>query len=136
MKSMILLGTNCGLGNNDVARLLKSNLDLKTGWLVFPRPKTGVPRRAKLWPETIDAVKVVMSKRPEPKDPDDADDVFVTKMKCSWAKETAGNNPVSLMFKKLLKKEELYRPGVGFYSLRRTFETVAGKRWISLRSIW
>ncbi len=127
MKAMILLGTNCGLGNNDVARLLKSNVDLKTEWLVFPRPKTGVPRRAKLWPETIEAIKVVLSKRPEPKDPDDADYVFVTKMKSSWAKETAGNNPLSLMFKKLLKEEELYRPGVGFYSLRRTFETVAGE---------
>jgi len=127
MKAMILLGTNCGFGNNDVARLSKSNVDLKTEWLVFPRPKTGVPRRAKLWPETIDAIKTVLKKRPEPKDPDDADYVFVTKMKHSWAKETAGNNPVSLMFKKLLKEEELYRPGVGFYSLRRTFETVAGE---------
>jgi hypothetical protein len=127
MKAMILLGTNCGLGNNDVARLSRSNVDLKTGWLVFPRPKTGVPRRAKLWSETIAAIELVLKKRPEPKDPADADFVFVTKMKSSWAKETAGNNPVSLMFKKLLKDEELYRPGVGFYSLRRTFETVAGE---------
>ena len=127
MKAMILLGTNCGLGNNDVARLLKPNVDLKAGWLVFPRPKTGVPRRAKLWPEMIDAIELVLKKRPEPKDPDDADYVFVTKMKSSWAKETAGNNPVSLMFKKLLKEEELYRPGIGIYSLRRTFETVAGE---------
>ena len=127
MKAMILLGTNCGLGNNDVARLLKSNVDLKTGWLVFPRPKTGVPRRAKLWPETIEAIELVLKKRPEPKDPEHAEYLFVTKMKSSWAKETAGNNPVSLMFKKLLKEEKLYRPGVGFYSLRRTFETVAGE---------
>ena len=31
------------------------------------------------------------------------------------------------MFKELLKEEELYRPGIGFYSLWRTFETVAGE---------
>ncbi len=53
MKAMILLGTNCGLGNNDVALLTESNIDLKTGWMDYPRPKTGVPRRAHLRPETI-----------------------------------------------------------------------------------
>jgi hypothetical protein len=45
----------------------------------------------------------------------------------SWAKETAGNNPVSLIFKRLLQSEKLYRLGIGFYSLRRTLETVAGE---------
>jgi hypothetical protein len=52
---------------------------------------------------------------------------FVTKVGNSWAKETVGNNPVSLMFKRLLQSEKLYRLGIGFYSLRRTFETVAGE---------
>jgi hypothetical protein len=30
------------------------------------------------------------------------------------------------MFKRLLQDHELYRERIGFYSLRRTFETVAG----------
>lgn len=29
--------------------------------------------------------------------------------------------------KKVLKKVKLYRPGLGFYALRHTFETVAGE---------
>src|SRR5712692_6128168 len=33
MKAMILLGTNCGLGNTDVASLPQSAVDLKTGWV-------------------------------------------------------------------------------------------------------
>ncbi len=127
LKAMILLGVNCGLGNHDVAQLPRSALDLKSGWLIYPRPKTGVPRRAKLWPETIAALETVLGKRPQPKDPEDADLVFITKMGHGWSKTKAGNNPVSFMFKKLLKACDLYRPRVGFYSLRRTFETVAGE---------
>lgn len=30
------------------------------------------------------------------------------------------------MFKRLLQDQGVYRAGIGFYSLRRTFETVAG----------
>ena len=55
MRAMILLGLNCGLGNTDVAALPRSALDLKAGILNFPRPKTGIARRAVLWPETIAA---------------------------------------------------------------------------------
>jgi integrase len=127
MKAMILLGVNCGLGNNDVALLESSHIDFKNGWIDYPRPKTGVQRRAKIWPETIEAIKKAIARRPKPKNPDDAKLVFVTKMGNSWSKETAGNNPVSLMFKKVLQEKELYRAGIGFYSLRRTFETVAAE---------
>src|SRR6478736_6170253 len=41
VKAMLLLGINCGFGNTDCARLPLSALDLKTGWLDYPRPKTG-----------------------------------------------------------------------------------------------
>ena len=34
---------------------------------------------------------------------------------------------MSLEFRKLLKAEELYRPKLGFYALRHTFETIAGE---------
>ena len=42
------LGVNAGLGNSDCGHLLKRHLDLTGGWLNFPRPKTGVSRRARL----------------------------------------------------------------------------------------
>jgi integrase len=36
------------------------------------------------------------------------------------------NNPVTQEFGKLVKKLKLHRRGLGFYTLRHTFETVAG----------
>jgi hypothetical protein len=56
MRAMILLGINAGFGNTDVAKLPMSAVDLKSGWVDFPRPKNGIQRRAKLWPETIAAL--------------------------------------------------------------------------------
>lgn len=53
LEAMVLLGINCGLCNQDVATLPKSALDLKSAWLDYPRPKTGVPRRCPLWPEPL-----------------------------------------------------------------------------------
>ena len=44
LRAMIYLGLNAGLGNTDCGSLRIGNLDLKKGWLNFPRPKTGIPR--------------------------------------------------------------------------------------------
>ena len=63
LKAMILLGINAGLGNADVGRLQERHLNLKTGWLDFPRPKTSVGRRAWLWPETIASIKEAIAVR-------------------------------------------------------------------------
>lgn len=43
-KAMILLAVNCGLGPADIARLRWEMIDMKSGKLTFPRPKTGVRR--------------------------------------------------------------------------------------------
>ena len=67
LRAMILLGVNAGFGNGDVATLPLSALDLDGGWVSFPRPKTGIGRRCWLWPETVEAVRAALAKRPTPK---------------------------------------------------------------------
>lgn len=125
LRTMILLGINCGLGNNDCALLPLSALDLKAAWLRWPRPKTGIDRRCPLWPETVAALKLAIAERPTPKDEANAGLVFVTAKGKSWSKDKA-DNPISKEFRKLLIELGQHELGNGFYSLRRSFETVAG----------
>ena len=49
LKAMIHLGINCGFGNSDCGTLPQKALDLASGWIDYPRPKTGVarPKRTK-----------------------------------------------------------------------------------------
>jgi integrase len=125
MKAMFLLGINCGFGNADCANLPLPALDLERGFLDFPRPKTGIARRCPLWPETVEAMKEVAARRKEPTDEADAGLVFITKYRGSWAKDTS-TNPVSAETGKLLRALHINgRKGLGFYTLRHTFRTVA-----------
>ncbi len=139
MKSMVLLGINCGFGNGDVASLPLKALDLKAGWVRFPRPKTGIDRRIPLWLETVAEVKEAIRDRPKPKDRADAGLVFITVQGHRWEKTAISepdpetrkirilnSNNVTKEFTKLLKRLNLKRPGLAFYALRHTFETVAG----------
>lgn len=160
MRAMILLGINLGFGNNDCGMLPLSAVDFDNGWIDFPRPKTEVERRGKLWPETIDALRGVLAERQEPADAQLKPLVFVTMYGKSWAKETP-DSPVSKETRKLLdsiteykcdcgytvlmrnakepkcsvcgkelaqpKKPGIHKKGVGFYSLRHTFRTVAAE---------
>jgi integrase len=124
LRAMILLGANAAYGNSDCASLPLEALDGKLEWATFPRPKTAVERRAKLWPETSEAMAEVLARRREPKDPSDVDLVFVTLHRRRWGNGVSGH-PISHEFRKLLKSLGIYRPGVGFYGLRRSFRTVA-----------
>jgi integrase len=130
LKAMILLGINAGFGNSDVANLPQTALDLTGGWLRFPRPKTGVERRCPLWPATIEALKAALAERPEHKDDADAGLVFVTKYGNRWVRthgpEHTVINSVQLEFGKVLRSLGIKgRKGVGFYTLRHTFRTIA-----------
>jgi len=129
LKAMILLGINCGMGNHDCATLPLSALDLKTGWLDFGRSKTGIETRCQLWPETIAALTEVLANRREPKDRAHADKVFITKYGFPWLSKgkTQRDNPISKETAKLLKALKIHRPGLGFYALRHTFETIGGE---------
>lgn len=111
--------------NNDCASLPLSAIDLKAGWLDFPRPKTGIPRRCPLWPETVEALKAAIAERYEPKDPAHRGLLFITKRRKTWSKDTS-DNPVSKETTKLLKELGLHREGLSFYALRHTFETIGG----------
>jgi integrase len=123
---MVFLGINAALGNSDIGSLPLQALDLESGWVTFPRPKTGAARRSKLWPETVAALRESIAARPKPKDKAHADLVFITKYGQPVAKEN-GDNAISSEFKKLLTDLGISRDGVNFYSLRHSFRTVAGE---------
>jgi integrase len=127
LRAMILLGVNAGFGNHDCATLPRSALDLEAGWINFPRPKTGIGRRCPLWPETVAAIREALAARPEPKDEADADVVFLQPSGRPWVRVTkkSRTDNVSVHFCELLKKLGLHRDGVGFYTLRHVFRTVA-----------
>jgi integrase len=135
MKAIILLGINAGFGNADVANLPLAALDLEHGWLDYPRPKTGIGRRCPLWSETVAAIREAMAKRPMPK-PEHAALVFISRRGtplCSVRvkKRTDGmavdrTDGVAVQMRKLLRELEINgRKGLGFYTLRHVFRTVA-----------
>jgi integrase len=140
LKAMILLGCNGGLGNTDIACLTLSALDLDSGWLDYPRVKTGIDRRIPLWPETVAALRDVANRRREPNDEKDADLLFLTKYGQRWVRfevvnvkrfgksemKTKQDDAIAKETAKLLCLLEFKRKGVGFYALRHTFETIAG----------
>jgi integrase len=147
MKAMILLACNGGLGNSDVAGMEKKHIDFASGWINYPRLKTGVPRRFPLWPETSAALKAALAIRPAHKSPDDANVVFITRCGGRWIKnvmESRKNegdqddgskkalrvnfdDEVVKEFRKLFTVAKVERPkGHGFYTMRHVFETEAG----------
>jgi integrase len=119
-RAMILLGVNCGLGNSDIADLKTANLDLKKGWLDYPRAKTEVERRCPIWPETIAAITKSMQQRP--KSPDGL--VFVSVNGQDYRDDQRTGWRVTGEFRQVLKKVAI-EDGRGFYGLRRTFQTIA-----------
>src|SRR5262249_11232054 len=126
LKAMILLGINAAFGNMDCAALPLSAVNLDTGWLDYPRPKTGISRRCPLWPETAEAIREVLAARPSPKDKADAERVFLRESGLRWVREEgARKDDVAKAFGQLLKRLKMHRARVGFYTLRHVFRTVA-----------
>jgi integrase len=150
LRAMILLGVNCGLGNSDVASLPIAAVNLDSGWVDFPRPKTGVQRRCPLWPETVAAIRAWLAVRPVPNDVEAYGHLlFITaKTRTTWGTDLredfsnadvtdldalakkchkSSENPLSKEVRKLLDKLDIKRQGVAFYSLRHVFETIGGE---------
>lgn len=127
LKAMILLALNCGMGNTDCSELPMDALQLHRGRIEFPRPKTLIYRQSPLWPETVDALREWIPRRPVAKDGDDDECVFLTQYGRRWVRitDTAIDDAIGKAFSKLLTATGLKRHGVGFYALRHTFQTVA-----------
>ncbi len=128
--AMILLGVNCGFGQSDCARLTKSAVDLVNGWIEFPRAKTGVRRKCKLWPETVAALEDVYALARRPASRGDANLVFLTRRGQRYVDRYADGgrrDAIGQRFTKLQSALNLKRRGVGFYTLRHVFETIAGE---------
>jgi integrase len=125
LKAMVLLGVNCGFGNADVGLLPLSALDLDGGWVNYPRPKTGISRRCPLWPETVEAIREALPRRPAPKKEEHAGLAFLTSRGGCWHTGTT-DNPLSHETWKLLKALGINGgKGLNFYALRHTFRTIA-----------
>lgn len=137
LRAMTLLAINGGLGNTDVANLPQTAIDFDGGWLDYPRPKTEIRRRIPLWPETIAALQLALRMRPAAKDPADADMVFLTVQGNRYVRTIPSKttkdkyvtrNTVAARFGAVLKKLGINgRKGLGFYTCRHSFETVAGE---------
>jgi integrase len=125
MRAMILLGVNAEFGNSNCGTLPLAAVSLDTGWVNYARPKTGISRRCPLWPETIEALRNALAKRPQPKKEEDAGLFFVTKNGLPWAKDTH-DNPITKETRKLLDKLGI-NGHRNFYALRHTFRTIAGE---------
>jgi integrase len=123
-KAMVLLGINGGLGNHDVATLPTIALDLKNGWLVYPRPKTGIERRIPLWPETVAALKSLLAERHEPKAPAYKDLAFISVQGEPYISHASGHR-IAKTILWFIRKAKIERPGLSFYALRHTFQTIA-----------
>lgn len=130
LRAMVLIGANCGFGQNDLARLPTKAVDLEGGWVDFARPKTAVRRRIPLWPETVAAIRKWLAVRPVAKDQKLAGLLFLTPRGCACvtiSKRGAPKDWIGIEFGKLLVKLGLKRPRLSFYGLRRGVETVGGE---------
>ena len=128
LKAMILLGINCAFGQHDIATLPITRLDLVHGWHSYERVKTGTDRRCYLWPETVAALKEAITNRPKPKNDADAELVFISDRGHRWVRCRDTGTWVDLLgkeFHKLVLECGIAGKGKSFYSLRRTFRTIA-----------
>jgi len=137
LRALILLGINGGFGNTDCASLTLSAIDWDRGIIEFARPKTGTERVVPLWPETHQALQQVRQTRSEPASEDAEGLLFLTDSGKAWVrqyvhhgedgsiKKVVNVDTVGEQFEILLRKLNLKRKGIGFYTLRHTFRTWA-----------
>ena len=130
MKAMLLLGLNGALGNTELALLPVSAIELDAGWLNYARTKTGIMRRIPLWPESVEAIRAVMSARGKPSKGKE-ELLFIGVRGADYIGNHKGYR-VDQEFKRVARRAGI--EGRTFYDLRRTFQTV-GERSHDLSAV-
>jgi len=133
VRCMVMVSVNCGFGAQDLASLPLDAVDLEGGWIDFPRPKTSIPRRAKLWDETIELLRQVIASRPQAHSKEDCDLVFLTSRGKPWVRQMKnGDDPAKWSgridaygdaFKKVTDSLNI-NGHRGPYAVRHSFQTV------------
>lgn len=116
LRGMILLGVQAGFGGHDCATLTIDAVDWDRGWIDWPRAKTATHRRVPLWPETIAALREARGQHDG-----SSSLVFMGRRGVSYVSKNGGYR-VAREFDRVAKAAGV--EGRGFYSLRRTFQTV------------
>jgi integrase len=137
LKAMVLLGINCAVGNTDIGEMPASAVEFEHGVMDFPRVKTGMKRRCPLWPETLDAIRANladMQRRRVSRSPEAEGLLFVTREGNPYVRvkyEVRDGRPVAVthdavksLMQRAMAKADIDLPGLGFYGLRRSFETI------------
>ena len=118
MRAWFLLGINAAFYAKDIADLPIDAVDLDNGWLDFPRKKTTIPRKAKLWRETVKALREALEERPKPTA--EAEGLFfLTPNGKPWRADRIGRIATTCI------KEAGLPENLKFHWLRHTFRTIA-----------
>ena len=127
-----------GFGNTDCGTLPIAAIDFERAVIEYDRPKTAVRRAMPLWPETVDAIRSILTgSRPTPVGADADGLVFLTETGRPLVRQRQHRDDQGQLTKAtyidrlrdqfiaVLNKLGLKRPGIGFYTLRHTFRTWA-----------
>jgi len=123
MRCMILLGVNCGFYAQDSIRLTFSRLHLDhvPPYHDFPRTKNGRPRKAVLWPETVEALRSYIEHH---RGADPSDYVILNQYGRPYLDRATGRG-IRRAFQNLLATAGVtVSPGTSIGSLRHTYGTV------------
>ena len=118
LRAFVLLALNCGMYAADIAQLVPADIR-REGKLTLvdnDRGKTGVIRKAILWPETVAAMAGLRS---------GGGRLFATVHGNPWVQ--GETDSIGLLFRRLLTDLEIKRAGVGFGSLKHTHVSAVGR---------
>lgn len=118
MTFCILMALNCAFGVRDLCVLTWA--DIRDGWYSSLRNKSALPRRAKLWKRTLDALDDYVENERLPPARDFHDYVLTNERARCCTTETLGRQ-----ITRMLKRAGCHRVGVSSYGWRRTAITAA-----------